>query len=190
MPVIAVFCSARLGTDPRYRHAARALGAALAERAWPLIFGGGRLGLMGVLAQGALDAGGQVTGVIPSFLGTVEVLQPGLETCHTVPDLFARKALMMKLADAFVALPGGLGTFDELLEVMTWRQLGCIDKPVALLNTARYFGPWRALLTQAVNEGFIDPLEIDRLLVAEEVSDLLALLDAAFSPGTPARDQP
>ena len=188
MPVIAVFCGARTGTDPRYLLAARALGQALAERAWPLVYGGGRLGLMGALAQGALDAGGHVTGVIPGFLSSLEVLQPGLQTHHTVTDLFARKALMIELADAFVTLPGGIGTLDELLEVMAWRQLGCFDKPVALLNTARYFDPWRAMLTQAVDEGFVDPLETDRLLVADEVDGLLAALERAFSASAPARD--
>lgn len=177
MPSIAVFCGARAGRDPRYATEAAALGAALAARGWTLVYGGGKVGLMGVLAQACLDAGGSVTGVIPGFLSSREVLHPGLQISHQVEDLFERKALMIELADAFVALPGGIGTLDELLEVMAWRQLGCIDKPVALLNTAGYFESALRSLDHAIAEQFVDASERDRLLVADRLSDLLSTLD-------------
>jgi len=181
MPSVAVFCGAREGRDPRYAAAARALGAALAARGWTLVYGGGKVGLMGLLAQACLDAGGQVTGVIPGFLSSREVLHPGLQISHQVDDLFERKALMLELADAFVALPGGIGTLDELLEVMAWRQLGCIDKPVALLNTAGYFDPWLRTLDHAIAEQFVDGAERTRLLVADSLDELLATLGTLLS---------
>ena len=114
MPSIAVFCGAREGRDPRYAAEATALGAALAARGWTLVYGGGKVGLMGLLAQACLDGGGEVTGVIPGFLSSREVLHPGLQISHQVEDLFERKALMIELADAFVALPGGIGTVPQL----------------------------------------------------------------------------
>jgi uncharacterized protein (TIGR00730 family) len=177
MPSIAVFCGARAGANARYAEDARALGKALAERGWPLVYGGGRVGLMGVVAQGCLDAGGEVTGVIPGFLSSREVLHPGLQVNHQVEDLFERKGLMIELADGFIALPGGIGTLDELLEVMAWRQLGCIDKPIALLNTAGYFAPWLEVLRQAVKEGFLDQAEVSRLMVHDRVDRLLEALE-------------
>lgn len=177
MPGVAVFCGARTGRDPRYAQDAVALGAAIAARGWTLVYGGGKVGLMGLLAQACLDGGGSVTGVIPGFLSSREVLHPGLQISHQVEDLFERKALMIELADAFIALPGGIGTLDELLEVMAWRQLGCIDKPVALLNTAGYFEPWLRTLDHAISEQFVDASERARLLVADTLPGLLATLD-------------
>lgn len=183
---IAVFCGAREGRDPAYADAARQLGAALADVGWQLVYGGGKVGLMGVVAQACLDGGGEVTGVIPGFLDRREVLHANLTTLHRVDDLFERKSLMIELADAFIALPGGIGTLDELLEVMAWRQLGCIEKPIALLNVAGFFDPWLALLRGIVAQDFLDEAEIERLIVADEVPALLDALRAALAnaPGS------
>ena len=183
---IAVFCGARAGRDPAHAAAAGALGAALAEAGWQLVYGGGKVGLMGVVAQACLDGGGAVTGVIPGFLDRQEVLHAGLTTLHRVDDLFERKSLMIELADAFVALPGGIGTLDELLEVMAWRQLGCIDKPIALCNVGGFFDPWLALLRGVVAEGFLDESEVEKLILVDTVPALLLALEAALvnAPGS------
>ena len=183
---IAVLCGAREGRDPAHAVAARQLGAALAEAGWQLVYGGGKVGLMGEVAQACLDHDGEVTGVIPGFLDRREVLHAGLTTLHRVEDLFERKSLMIELADAFVALPGGIGTLDELLEVMAWRQLGCIDKPIALLNVTGFFDPWLALLRGIVAEGFLEDAEVERLIVVRDIPTLLRSLGDALTnaPGT------
>lgn len=189
MRKIAVFCGARHGARDSYAEAASEFGRLLAQAGCGLVYGGGRVGLMGVVAQACLDHGGHVTGVIPHFLNTRELLHPDLQNCHTTTDLFERKSMMMAIADAFVALPGGLGTFDELLEVMAWRQLRQIDKPIALLDVDGYFRPWLAALEHAVAEGFMEPFEIDRLIIDARPRTVLdALLTATASAG-PARMQ-
>lgn len=180
MRKIAVFCGARFGARERYVEAAREFGELLAREGCGLVYGGGRVGLMGVVAQACLDHGGHVTGVIPHFLNTRELLHPGLQSIHSTSDLFERKSMMMAIADAFVALPGGIGTLDELLEVMAWRQLRRIDKPIALLDVDGYFRPWLAALEHSVAEGFLDPLEIDRLIIdARPLTVIEALLGAS-----------
>jgi len=189
MRKVAVFCGARHGARDSYAEAASEFGRLLAQAGCGLVYGGGRVGLMGVVAQACLDHGGHVTGVIPHFLNTRELLHPDLQSCHTTTDLFERKSMMMAIADAFVALPGGLGTFDELLEVMAWRQLRQIDKPIALLDVDGYFRPWLAALEHAVAEGFMEPFEIDRLIIDARPRTVLdALLTATASAG-PARVQ-
>ncbi len=176
---IAVFCGARFGVRERYVEVARELGTLFARADCGLVYGGGRVGLMGVVAQACLDHGGHVTGVIPHFLNTRELLHPGLQNIHTTPDLFERKSIMMAIADAFIALPGGIGTFDELLEVMAWRQLRQLDKPIALLDVDGYFRPWLAALDHSIAEGFLDPIELDRLIIdARPATVLEALLGA------------
>ena len=176
MTNICVFCGARPGFHAAYAEAARAFGQALAHAGCRLVYGGGRVGLMGELADAVLSAGGVVTGVIPDFLSHSEVLHPGLQSCHMVTDLFERKALMMEMADAFVALPGGIGTFDELLEVIAWRQLRQLDKPIGILNVDGYFDPWLTLMEHAVTEGFVERAEIDRLQITTDPASLLALM--------------
>lgn len=173
---IAVFCGARFGARERYVEVAREFGTLLARAGCGLVYGGGRVGLMGVVAQACLDHGGHVTGVIPHFLNTRELLHPGLQSLHTTTDLFERKAVMIATADAFVALPGGIGTFDELLEVMAWRQLRQIDKPIALLDVDGYFRPWLAALEHSTAEGFLDPIELDRLIIDARPPSLLETL--------------
>jgi len=174
-----------LGTDAlgrdlllRLLHGARAtaLGAALAARGWTLVYGGGKVGLMGLLAQACLDAGGAVTGVIPGFLSSREVLHPGLQISHQVEDLFERKALMIELADAFVALPGGIGTFEEFFEVWTWRQLGYHDKPIGLINTRGYYDGLLAFSRHSVEQGFLSDGQMDLIQVGENATDLLRSL--------------
>jgi uncharacterized protein (TIGR00730 family) len=177
MKKLAVFCGARLGRRPAYQAAARELGGALAKGGWGLVYGGGRVGLMGEIADATLVAGGYVTGVIPAFLNRQEILHPDLASCHTVGDLFERKSMMMEIADAFVALPGGIGTYDELLEVIAWRQLGQLDKPVAVLDIEGYFQPWLASLRHAVDAGFVDHVELDKLHVVPTVQALCTLLE-------------
>jgi len=181
MKKICVFCGSRTGTRPAYREAAETLGRALAARGWGLVYGGGRVGLMGVLADATLAANGYVTGVIPAFLNRREVVHPALQSCHTVSDLFERKSMMLDIADAFVALPGGIGTYDELLEVIAWRQLAQLDKPIAVLDVGAFFQPWLGSLRHAADEGFVDRAEVDRLVCTDDVATLVAQLEKAWA---------
>ncbi|MGD9600349.1 MAG: TIGR00730 family Rossman fold protein [Gammaproteobacteria bacterium] len=181
MKKICVFCGSRTGSRPAYRAAAEALGGALAARGWGLVYGGGRVGLMGILADATLAANGYVTGVIPAFLNRREVVHPDLQNCHTVSDLFERKNMMLDIADAFVALPGGIGTYDELLEVIAWRQLAQLDKPIAVLDVDGFFQPWLASLYHAADEGFVDRGEIERIFRAGNVASLVARFDEVWA---------
>ena len=176
---ICVFCGARRGARRAYTDATCAFGKALGEARIGLVYGGGCVCLMGELADAVIAAGGYVTGVIPTFLAHREVLHPGLHSVHTVDDLFERKAMMMDIADAFVALPGGIGTFDELLEVMAWRQLQQIDKPIGLLNVDGFFDPWLSLLQHLEAEDFVAATEIRRLRVATDAASLIELMQRA-----------
>jgi uncharacterized protein (TIGR00730 family) len=172
---VCVFCGSNAGTDPVYSRAADALGRTLARRGLGLVYGGGSVGLMGVIADGALAGGGEVIGVIPKALARQEVAHEGLTKMHVVPDMHTRKAKMAELADGFIALPGGYGTLEELFEVVTWGQLGLHARPIALLNAAGYFDGLLGWIDSAVREGFIRP-EHRRLLMAGTEPD--ALLDA------------
>ena len=182
MYAIAVFCGSRPGVREEYMAAADGFGRELAAREIALVYGGGNIGLMGALADGALDLGGQVIGVIPDFLRDREVCHTGLTECVVVDDLFERKAIMIERADAFVALPGGIGTFDEILEVIAWRQLRQLCQPIGVLNVAGYFDVWLACLTHAIDEGFLSPAELDQLIVMRDPADLIdALLEASHT---------
>jgi uncharacterized protein (TIGR00730 family) len=172
-----VFCGSSAGRDPAFAAAARELGSRLAAQGRTLVYGGGRVGLMGLVADAALAGGGRVIGVIPEALAAREVAHRGLTELRVVASMHARKALMADLADAFVALPGGFGTLDELFEIVTWAQLGLHAKPLALLDVNGYFGPLAAFADRAVAEAFVRP-EHRRLLVVEQsVEKLLAGLD-------------
>ncbi|MBI4912640.1 MAG: TIGR00730 family Rossman fold protein [Acidobacteria bacterium] len=173
MPRICVFCGSSSGSDPRFSEAAEAFGRLLARRGLGLVYGGGRVGLMGTLAQAALDQGGEVLGVIPRFMESREVAHPGLTHLEWVDSMHARKARMGTLADAFVALPGGWGTLDELFEVLTWAQLGLHAKPVALLNLAGFWDPLLAGLGHLVAAGFVRPAHRDLLRVHADPEALL-----------------
>jgi uncharacterized protein (TIGR00730 family) len=152
---LCVFCGSSCGSDPRFRDAAADLGRLLATRDIGLVFGGGSIGLMGVVADAALAAGGDVVGVIPHALAARELAHRQVADMRVVPSMHARKALMADLSDGFIALPGGLGTFEELLEIATWSQLGIHRKPLGILNVAGYYDPLVALLDGAVQAGFV-----------------------------------
>jgi len=174
---VCVFCASSLGDRDEFAAAARELGTALAQRRLRLIYGGASVGLMGVLADAALAAGGEVIGVLPRSLFRSEVAHGGLTELHSVASMHERKALMTQLADAFAVLPGGFGTFDELFEATTWAQLGIHRKPIALLDVAGYFTPLKALVAQAVTHGFIREEHAELLWFGREVPALLERLE-------------
>lgn len=182
MFAIAVFCGSRAGTREEYLAAADGFGRELAAREIALVYGGGNIGLMGALADGALDLGGQVVGVIPDFLRDREVCHTGITEIVVVDDLFERKAIMIERADAFVALPGGIGTFDEVLEVIAWRQLRQLRQPIGVLNVCGYFDRWLASLKHAADEGFVAHAELEQLIVTRDPAELIdALLEASHA---------
>jgi hypothetical protein len=172
-----VFCGASSGRTPAYATAARAFGAALAARGLGLVYGGGRVGLMGALADAALAGGGEVIGVIPQELVDRELAHPGLTELRVVGSLHERKAGMAELADAFVALPGGFGTLDELMEQLTWSQLGLHAKPVGLLDVEGYWRPLIALARHATEEGFVRESDLGSIAVADDADLLLGRLE-------------
>ena len=163
---LCVFCGSNPGVNPVYKNAAAGLGRLLTERKIELVYGGGNVGLMGVLADAALEVGGRVIGVIPESLMAKEVGHQGLTELRVVGSMHERKALMADLAEGFIALPGGYGTFEEFCEVVTWSQLGLHAKPCGVLNVERYYDPLLALFDHAVKEGFLR--SDNRTLVLEE----------------------
>lgn len=176
MKRLCVFCGSNTGSDRAYEDAAREMGTTLARRGIALVYGGGRVGLMGALADAALAAGGSVIGVIPSALARLEIAHDGLTELHVVGTMHERKALMAERSDAFAALPGGFGTLEELFEVVTWSQLGLHAKPCGLLNINGYFDPLRALIDRAVGDAFIRPEHRDILIVREQPGELVDAL--------------
>lgn len=176
---VCVFCGSSVPADPRYLDAARALGALLARRRVDLIYGGGSVGLMGELADAALGDGGRVIGVIPAGLFAREVGHTGLTELHEVASMHERKQLMYDLSDAFVALPGGLGTLEELAEVATWSQLGLHSKPVALLDVGGFWEPLVSQLGRMVETGLLKSSSRDLILRTESAEEALAVLAAA-----------
>lgn len=162
-----------MGGQPAHEAAARRVGSLIGERSWQLVYGGGNAGLMGTVANAALAAGASVIGVIPHSLMERELGHPGLTELHVVDTMHQRKTLMAERADAFVALPGGIGTFEELFEVWTWRQLGYHDKPVGLLNVDGYYDRLLAFMDQTVSEGFVPPSQRQLLQVAADPVELL-----------------
>ena len=173
---VCVYCGSREGADPAYGEAADAVGREIARRGWQLVYGGGRAGLMGRVADAALAAGAPVVGVIPASLMEREHGHRGLSELHVVQTMHERKRLMAERSDAFVALPGGIGTFEELFEVWTWRQLGYHDKPIGLLNVAGYYDPLLAFMDATVNRGFVAPAQRRLLEVDSDAAALLARL--------------
>jgi len=173
---VCVFCGSSAGNRPDYSLAAKELGRLLAATGRTLVFGGGRVGLMGAVADAVLANGGRVVGVIPRGLAVKELAHDRCEL-QVVETMHERKARMAELADAFVALPGGFGTFEELLEITTWAQLGIHRKPCGLLNTAGYFDPLLTLFDHAAEEGFIDPKHRGIVVQATTPADLLSLLE-------------
>jgi uncharacterized protein (TIGR00730 family) len=171
-----------VGSRPQYQDSAVALGRTLLDHQLGLVYGGGIVGLMGIVANAVLDGGGEVIGVIPEALATRELAHPGLTRMHVVKTMHERKAVMARLADAFVALPGGYGTFEELLEIITWAQLGLHQKPIGLLNVENYFTHLIALVDNAVHEGFIRPEHRELMVVSDQPRDLLVRLTGHQMP--------
>ena len=185
---LCVFCGSRVGADPAYAAGAERLGRGLAERGVRLIYGGGSIGLMGVVMQSVLDHGGEVTGVIPEFLMRREVGNPALTELVVVDSMHERKQRMFELADAFAVLPGGLGTLDETIEIITWQQLRLHAKPIGLLSIAGYWQVYEALIDRIVDQGFADAGIRDLFIVEEDVESLLgALADRAYAQAADSR---
>jgi uncharacterized protein (TIGR00730 family) len=180
---VAVFCGSRFGDDPAFRAAAAALGGGLAASGLRVVYGGGRVGLMGVVADAALEAGGTVLGIIPDFLQRREVVHGGPIELVVTDTMHDRKRQMFEAADAFVTMPGGLGTFDETIEITTWRQLGLHDKPILICDIKGWAQPYLAALRGAISQGFADPATSDLYEVLPDVPAVLARLEALARPG-------
>ncbi|HTJ92673.1 MAG TPA: TIGR00730 family Rossman fold protein [Pararobbsia sp.] len=173
MRSVCVYCGSSIGTEPVYAEAAREFGRALATAGITLVYGGGKVGLMGTVADEAMKHGGQAIGVIPELLLSKEVGHTGLTQLHVVKDMHERKKMMADLSDGFVALPGGVGTYEELFEVYTWAQLGYHQKPVGVLNVAGYFDPLKAMLDHTVKAGFMRQTYLDLLQIADTTPALI-----------------
>ena len=184
MERICVYCGSRSGTDPAFRTAAASFGRLLAERGIGLVYGGGDVGLMGAVADGALDAGGDVVGVIPEALETREVAHAGLTRLDVVDSMHARKRRFADLADGFVALPGGFGTLEELVEMLTWAQLGFHTDPCGLLNVAGYYDGLVSFFETQVDAGFVEPAHRRLLVVTDDLDELLTRFASYETPVT------
>lgn len=178
MRSIVVYCGSNFGKNPIYAEAAYALGNELANRKIKVIYGGGNMGLMGRVADGSLDHGGTVTGIIPNFLAKLEKAQKTLTELHFVDTMHERKAKMVSLSDGVIALPGGYGTFDELFEILTWAQLKIFDGPVGVLNVNGYYDLLILQLDKMVAEGFLNPDHRKLLLVSDQVENLVDQMQA------------
>ncbi len=180
---VCVYCGSRHGNKSAYTAAARALGTAIGSRGWQLVYGGGKVGLMGEVADATMAAGGRVVGVIPESLKRLEVEHQGLDELHVVPTMHLRKQMMAERADAFIALPGGIGTLEELYEVWTWRQLGYHSSPIGLLNTAGYYDDLMRFMRLSVDEGFLSAEQLAAVQVGTDAEALLvSLMGQAGSP--------
>ena len=182
MHSVCVFLGSNPGNSPAYVQAARDLGAELARRGLVTVYGGSNAGCMGVLADAALAAGGRVLGIIPEALRKKEVAHPGLSELRVVGSMHERKALMAELSDAFIALPGGLGTLEELCEVLTWAQLGFHTKPCGLLNVNGYYEPMKASIQQMADKGFLAQQYADMLVYADDTAAALEAFRAYVAP--------
>ncbi len=174
---LCVFCGSRSGADPVFGEAAEQLGRLLAQRGVRLIYGGGSIGLMGIVMRAVLENGGEVCGVIPEFLTRREVGNPDLTEVVVVDSMHERKRRMFELADGFAVLPGGIGTLDEAIEIITWQQLGLHSKPIAVLSVAEYWKVFESLIEQMIAQGFADAAIRDLFAVAGDVESLLATLE-------------
>ncbi len=180
---ICVYCGSNAGARPEYSASAQSLGSLIAERGIRLVYGGGAVGLMGIIADAAMRAGGEVVGIIPRALDRREIANRRVTTLHVVESMHERKAMMDQLSDGFIALPGGFGTFEELCEMLTWSQLGIHNKPVGLLNVAGYYDPLLALFDRAVNEQFLHTDHRSMLIDSIDPVDLINRM-GDFSPPT------
>lgn len=187
MKTICVFCGSSDNIHPDYKQAGRLMGRTLAENSISVVFGGGRDGVMGAVADGALQAGGEVIGVLIESMNTPALAHPGVTRMEVLATMHERKARMHTLADGFIVLPGGLGTLEELFEMITWKQIGVHEKPIGLLNVRRYFDPLHAMLLHAEREGFVFREHRQMLLSAEEPQSLLNALEGHQHPGEAVR---
>jgi uncharacterized protein (TIGR00730 family) len=185
---VCVYCGSRHGAKPAYTQAAQAVGRAIGERGWQLVYGGGKVGLMGEVADATLAAGGRVVGVIPETLQQLEVGHQGLHELHVVPTMHMRKQMMAERAHVFIALPGGIGTLEELYEVWTWRQLKYHDQPIGLLNVAGYYDSLLAFMAHSVAEGFLSAPQNQVLQVSADPVELLLLLAAQANAAVASDD--
>jgi uncharacterized protein (TIGR00730 family) len=181
---LAVYCGSAAGSDPRFADAAREMGEAIVERGLELVYGGGRLGLMGIVADTVINAGGVAYGVIPRALVDKEVAHTGLTDLYTVTTMHERKAKMTELCDAFVCLPGGIGTLDELYEAWTWNALGYHAQPFALLNTAGFWTPFVKMMEHISESGFLSKSRLQQMIVADTPNEAINLLDEAAAGAT------
>ncbi len=184
MKRICVFCGSRRGERPAFADSARELGQALAARDLELVFGGGHVGLMGVIADAVLDAGGRAIGVIPHALVERELVHPRVPDIRIVDSMHERKALMAELSDAFIAMPGGLGTLEEFFEALTWSQLGIHAKPVVLLNVGNYFDGLLSFVGKAAHEGFIRAEHESLILSAPSATKVMRQIESFSPPNT------
>ena len=175
---VSVFCASSADIDTRYLEAARELGGLLAQRGWRCVNGGGAVGLMGAVTDGTLDAGGEVTGVIPKFMVDNGWCYDRLDDVIVTADMHQRKQMMSEMSDAVIAMPGGVGTLEELLETLTWRQLGLVKVPVIILNTLGYYDALLAMLNHAIAEGFMKPSHSQLWQVATTPAEAVDLLDS------------
>ena len=185
MKRICVYCGSSVGNQPVYREAALAMGAVLASRKIGLVYGGGNVGLMGVIADAVLAGGGEVIGIIPQSLADREIAHSGVTDLRIVDSMHTRKALMADLSDAFIAMPGGFGTFEEIFEAVTWTQLGVHRKPCGLLNVGGFYTPLALFIDQAVSEGFIKPVHRESIVVDDSPERLVTALAAVKLPDVP-----
>ena len=185
MKRIALYCGSSSGTNGIYVETAEMLGRILAEKNIQIVFGGGKVGLMGVLAYSAIEEGGSVTGVIPGFLNIKEVAHDGITELITVSSMHERKALIHDMSDGFIALPGGFGTLEELFEMLTWGQLGLHQKPVGILNVNGYFSDVLRAIDSMVREGFLKGDNRDMVLVSDRIEELLDKMETYRAPSVP-----
>ena len=181
---VCVYCGSRNGARPGYRDLALRLGTAIGQRGWQLVYGGGRAGLMGAVADATLAAGGSVVGVIPESLMNLEVGHAGLTELHVVQTMHQRKQMMAERSHAFIAMPGGIGTFEELFEVWTWRHLAYHDRPIGLLDAEGYWAPMLQFLRHSVAEGFMGDDQMAMLHSDDQVERLLDTLAARAGDST------
>jgi uncharacterized protein (TIGR00730 family) len=181
---LAVYCGSATGADPMFADAARELGRTMVDRGLELVYGGGRLGLMGIIADTVIEAGGTAYGVIPRALVDKEVAHTGLTDLYTVTTMHERKAMMTELCDAFICLPGGIGTLDEMFEAWTWNALGYHAQPFALLNVAGFWTPFVEFMTHVSESGFLSKRRLTQMIVADTPDEAINLLDEAAARAT------
>ncbi|MGX7690129.1 LOG family protein [Flectobacillus roseus] len=185
MKNILVYCGASVGFDEIYKNTAIAAGKLLVEKNKTLVYGAGSVGIMGIIADAVLENGGEVIGVIPSFMEKFEVQHKGLTQIHIVETMHQRKQLMAEISDAVIALPGGWGTLDELFEILTWKQLGLHQMPVGLLNVNGFYDPLIEMIHKMVKEGFLKQTNLDMLMIDDNLESLLNRMEQAEYPDFP-----